>query len=73
MLEIITESEFVATRQAVILVGGRGTRLGALASNTPKPLMQIDETSVFWTTYCLTLPGKDLMTLFSLLGTSVIR
>ena len=39
--------EFVATRQAVILVGGRGTRLGALAAHVPKPLMQIDETSVF--------------------------
>lgn len=29
-------------RQAVILVGGRGTRLGDLAKNTPKPLMPID-------------------------------
>jgi histidinol-phosphate phosphatase family protein len=28
-------------RQAVILVGGRGTRLGALAQDTPKPLMPI--------------------------------
>jgi D-glycero-D-manno-heptose 1,7-bisphosphate phosphatase len=28
-------------RQALILVGGRGTRLGALAEGTPKPLMAI--------------------------------
>lgn len=35
------------TRQLVILVGGNGTRLGALAKNVPKPLMQIDEKSVF--------------------------
>jgi D-glycero-D-manno-heptose 1,7-bisphosphate phosphatase len=28
-------------RQALILVGGRGTRLGALAQDTPKPLMPI--------------------------------
>lgn len=28
-------------RQAVILVGGRGTRLGAFARDTPKPLMPI--------------------------------
>lgn len=28
-------------RQAVILVGGRGTRLGALAATTPKPLLPI--------------------------------
>lgn len=28
-------------RQAVILVGGRGTRLGALAAQTPKPLLPI--------------------------------
>jgi D-glycero-D-manno-heptose 1,7-bisphosphate phosphatase len=30
-----------AIRQAVVLVGGKGTRLGALARLTPKPLMQI--------------------------------
>lgn len=29
-------------RQAVILVGGKGTRLGGLAQNTPKPLLPID-------------------------------
>ena len=29
-------------RQAVILVGGKGTRLGGLTRNTPKPLLQID-------------------------------
>jgi len=29
-------------RQAVVLVGGRGTRLGDLARDTPKPLMPID-------------------------------
>jgi D-glycero-D-manno-heptose 1,7-bisphosphate phosphatase len=28
-------------RQALVLVGGRGTRLGALAHDTPKPLMPI--------------------------------
>jgi D,D-heptose 1,7-bisphosphate phosphatase len=28
-------------RQALILVGGRGTRLGALAADTPKPLLPI--------------------------------
>ena len=31
----------VGLRQAVILVGGRGTRLGALAANTHKPLLPI--------------------------------
>ncbi len=35
------------TRQAVILVGGKGTRLGALAQGTPKPLMRIDNDRVF--------------------------
>jgi D-glycero-D-manno-heptose 1,7-bisphosphate phosphatase len=35
------------TRQAVILVGGRGTRLGDLATHAPKPLMRIDDDSVF--------------------------
>jgi D,D-heptose 1,7-bisphosphate phosphatase len=30
-------------RQAVILCGGRGTRLGALTARAPKPLLQIDE------------------------------
>src|SRR5262245_43328131 len=28
-------------RQALFLVGGRGTRLGALAASTPKPLLEI--------------------------------
>ncbi|WP_018268261.1 HAD-IIIA family hydrolase [Methylosinus sp. LW4] len=37
----------MTTRQAVILVGGKGTRLGALASTTPKPLMAIDGDTVF--------------------------
>lgn len=35
------------TRQAVILVGGKGTRLGTLASTTPKPLMAINGDTVF--------------------------
>lgn len=35
------------SRQLVILVGGKGTRLGSLTQNTPKPLMQIDEHRVF--------------------------
>ena len=35
------------TRQAVILVGGRGTRLGALAAHIPKPLMPITRSFVF--------------------------
>jgi D-glycero-D-manno-heptose 1,7-bisphosphate phosphatase len=30
-----------AVRQAVVLVGGRGTRLGAIAADTPKPLLPI--------------------------------
>lgn len=34
-------------RQAVILVGGRGTRLGALAFDTPKPLMPITQDRLF--------------------------
>lgn len=29
-------------RQGIVLVGGRGTRLGALARDTPKPLLRID-------------------------------
>ncbi len=35
------------TKQAVVLVGGKGTRLGALAAGTPKPLMPIDAETVF--------------------------
>lgn len=35
------------SNQLVVLVGGRGTRLGALAQNTPKPLMPIDGDRVF--------------------------
>jgi len=31
-----------SSRQAVILVGGRGTRLGSLTDNTPKPLLTIN-------------------------------
>lgn len=35
------------TRQAVVLVGGKGTRLGVLTQETPKPLMRIDDDRVF--------------------------
>lgn len=35
------------SRQIVILVGGKGTRLGHETRNTPKPLMAIDEDRVF--------------------------
>jgi D,D-heptose 1,7-bisphosphate phosphatase len=35
------------TRQAILLVGGKGTRLGALTANTPKPLMPLDAGTVF--------------------------
>jgi D,D-heptose 1,7-bisphosphate phosphatase len=34
-------------RQAVVLVGGKGTRLGELTRSTPKPLMSIDDDRVF--------------------------
>jgi D,D-heptose 1,7-bisphosphate phosphatase len=34
-------------RQAVVLVGGKGTRLGVHASNCPKPLMPLDGETVF--------------------------
>ena len=34
-------------RQAVVLVGGKGTRLGALTRAAPKPLMTIDDDRVF--------------------------
>ena len=34
-------------RQAVLLVGGRGTRLGDLAQNTPKPLLPIVGSKLF--------------------------
>ena len=37
----------VRIRQVVILVGGRGTRLGHLTENTPKPLMPIHEDQTF--------------------------
>ncbi len=37
----------MVTRQAVVLVGGKGTRLGALAKTTPKPLLPIDGDRVF--------------------------
>jgi D,D-heptose 1,7-bisphosphate phosphatase len=33
----------VPIRQAIILVGGRGTRLGNLARDVPKPLVRIDD------------------------------
>jgi D-glycero-D-manno-heptose 1,7-bisphosphate phosphatase len=33
--------------QAVLLVGGKGTRLGALTASTPKPLMPIGDARVF--------------------------
>lgn len=33
----------IATSQAVILVGGKGTRLGALTTSTPKPLMPMSD------------------------------
>jgi mannose/cellobiose epimerase-like protein (N-acyl-D-glucosamine 2-epimerase family)/dTDP-glucose pyrophosphorylase len=36
-----------AMRQAVILVGGRGTRLGALARDLPKPMMPIEDGKPF--------------------------
>lgn len=35
------------SRQIVVLVGGRGTRLGEAARNTPKPMMLIEEGKVF--------------------------
>lgn len=35
------------TRQAVVLVGDKGTRLGKLAAATPRPLMPIDADTVF--------------------------
>jgi len=35
------------SKQLVVLVGGRGTRLGEAARNTPKPLMPIDGDKVF--------------------------
>ena len=34
-------------RQALVLVGGRGTRLGAIAEATPKPLLPIDGERLF--------------------------
>jgi D,D-heptose 1,7-bisphosphate phosphatase len=34
-------------RQAVILVGGKGTRLGVLTKATPKPMMEIGDARVF--------------------------
>jgi D-glycero-D-manno-heptose 1,7-bisphosphate phosphatase len=34
-------------RQAVIIVGGKGTRLGALTASTPKPLMTLSGDRVF--------------------------
>ena len=37
----------MVSRQAVVLVGGKGTRLGDLAANTPKPLMPIDAEAAF--------------------------
>lgn len=39
MKEIVTAAEPV--RQAVILVGGRGTRLGSVTAATPKPLVDV--------------------------------
>jgi len=39
--------QHMMTKQAMVLVGGKGTRLGALAACTPKPLMPIDAETVF--------------------------
>lgn len=44
-LALLTAPERAA--QAVILVGGRGTRLGALAADTPKPMMAIQGDKLF--------------------------
>ncbi|WP_031229443.1 HAD-IIIA family hydrolase [Asticcacaulis sp. YBE204] len=35
------------SKQLVVLVGGKGTRLGEATKNTPKPLMPITDTDVF--------------------------
>jgi D-glycero-D-manno-heptose 1,7-bisphosphate phosphatase len=39
----MTEAASVALRQCVILVGGMGTRLGALTATTPKPVLPVGD------------------------------
>lgn len=43
----MSASESTLNQQAVILVGGKGTRLGKLTEFTPKPLMALDENRIF--------------------------
>ena len=45
--ETISVAGMTAIRQACILVGGKGTRLGDLTRTTPKPLMAIGDNRVF--------------------------
>ena len=43
----IASASHEPVRQAVLLVGGRGTRLGSLVANLPKPMMAMDDRRCF--------------------------
>jgi D-glycero-D-manno-heptose 1,7-bisphosphate phosphatase len=68
--------DFERPRQAVVLVGGKGTRLGALAAQIPKPLMPIDG-DVRFLDYLLESLGRcafdDIVLLAGHLGKDVAR
>lgn len=55
-------------RQACILVGGKGTRLGALTRATPKPLMEIGNGAVFLDIVIAALARQDFDDIVLLAG-----
>lgn len=44
---LVAKDPSMTTKQAVVLVGGKGTRLGELTAEMPKPLLVIDDRNVF--------------------------
>ena len=42
------ENKFLNIKTAVILCGGRGTRLGALGNEIPKTLVKVQNKEIIW-------------------------